>query len=138
MTDWATGRNTPSKRMSYPRLCPLAIRAIRTEAQIAPGSSTEHRHDESSSAAHDASVAPPTESVSHQIAGLRRDLDKWQARMRLQDILGGVGYILGITGMLFYFLGVRRKRDVIRSSPSKVLLQDYVQCLFPYGFPGSP
>ena len=29
--------------------------------------------------------------------------------MRLQDIVGGVGYILGITGMLFYFLGIRRK-----------------------------
>lgn len=50
-----------------------------------------------------------SESLSQQIAALRRDLDRWQARLRLQDILGGVGYILGITGLMFYFLANRSR-----------------------------
>lgn len=49
------------------------------------------------------------QALGKQIAALRRDLDKYNNQLRLQDILGGIGYILGIMGLVFYFLGVRRK-----------------------------
>lgn len=49
------------------------------------------------------------DAVATQIAALRKDLDQYKNEVRLQDLLGGVGYILGIMGLVFYFLGVRRK-----------------------------
>ena len=48
-------------------------------------------------------------AVGRQIAALRRDLDKYKSELRMQDILGGIGYILGVMGLVYYFLGVRRK-----------------------------
>ena len=60
-------------------------------------------------------------AVGKQIAALRKDLDKYKNQLRLQDILGGIGYILGIMGLAFYFLGVRRKekRSEAADSPSE-------------------
>ncbi len=55
------------------------------------------------------------EALSQQIAALRMDLDKWKSELRFQDILGGVGYILGLTGLVFYFLGIRAKDRRSRS-----------------------
>ncbi|NQT17355.1 MAG: carboxypeptidase regulatory-like domain-containing protein [Planctomycetes bacterium] len=51
------------------------------------------------------------DAVATQIAALRKDLDQYKNEVRLQDLLGGVGYILGIMGLVFYFLGVRRKES---------------------------
>ena len=48
-------------------------------------------------------------ALSKQIAGMRKDLDRYRNQRGLQDVLGGIGYILGIMGLVFYFLGVRRK-----------------------------
>lgn len=47
-------------------------------------------------------------AVEQQVAALRRDLDRWRARLRLQDILGGIGYILGIFGLWAYVVARRR------------------------------
>ena len=49
------------------------------------------------------------EAVARQVAALRSDLEKYKNEIRLRDVLGGIGYILGIMGTAFYFLGVRRK-----------------------------
>jgi nickel transport protein len=43
------------------------------------------------------------------VAALQEQLTRYENRMRLRDILGGIGYILGLAGIAFYFLGVRRK-----------------------------
>lgn len=57
------------------------------------------------------------EVLSRQIAQLQRQVREHDERVRLRDILGAIGYILGLTGLAFYFLGVRRKeRD---SGPRK-------------------
>jgi nickel transport protein len=48
------------------------------------------------------------EALNQQIAALRRDLDRWKAQLRMQDILGGVGYILGLMGLVSYLLGKRK------------------------------
>jgi nickel transport protein len=62
-------------------------------------------------------LAVQTEALSQQLTALRKDLDKWRAELRLQDILGGVGYILGLAGLAFYFLGVRRKENRMETEP---------------------
>jgi hypothetical protein len=40
---------------------------------------------------------------------LRRQLDRYEHTLRLRDVLGGIGYIFGIMGLLFFVLG-RRSR----------------------------
>ena len=40
---------------------------------------------------------------------LRRELQEWRNQERLRDILGGIGYLLGMCGIAFYFLGTRRR-----------------------------
>ena len=49
------------------------------------------------------------QAVARQVAPLQRELREYRDRTRLTDVVGGIGYILGITGMLFYLLGVRKK-----------------------------
>jgi len=75
---------------------------------------------EASPAPADAAPATPEEArlqklieaaVREQVRPLERKLAKYQEKIRLSDVLGGIGYILGITGLLFFFLGARRKRS---------------------------
>jgi len=49
------------------------------------------------------------ESLARQVAALRKDVDRYRNELRLHDVLGGIGYILGLMGISFYFLGSRRK-----------------------------
>jgi nickel transport protein len=75
---------------------------------------SDHQHAEMSGhsglTSHDGEhLAAELQALTQQITALRRDLERVQSRTRLQDLLGGIGYILGIMGLAFYFLGVRRK-----------------------------
>lgn len=60
-------------------------------------------------------VSPATASdkqikaLRAQLAQLQADVNRYEQRVRLSDILGGIGYILGLSGAAFYFLGLRRK-----------------------------
>lgn len=74
---------------------------------LSPAAPARHAHG--SPALANADLAAQTEALSRQIAALRQDLDRWKAQLRLQDILGGIGYILGVMGLIF-FLGGKRKR----------------------------
>lgn len=47
------------------------------------------------------------QALTQQVTALRQDLDKWKAQLRMQDLLGGIGYILGLMGLASYLL---RKR----------------------------
>lgn len=47
-------------------------------------------------------------AVSHQIRPLREQIDAWNDRILLHDVLGGLGYILGLAG-LAYGLTARRQ-----------------------------
>lgn len=40
---------------------------------------------------------------------LREDIARLEARIRLQDILGGLGYILGLAGLSAWFMARRRR-----------------------------
>jgi nickel transport protein len=48
-------------------------------------------------------------AVSRELAPLRRELAAFQERTRFQDVVAGLGYIAGLTGLAFFFLGSRRK-----------------------------
>jgi len=56
-----------------------------------------------------ASPTPDLTALQAQIGQLRRELDAWQHQTQFRDILGGIGFILGLAGIAFYFLGVRRQ-----------------------------
>jgi nickel transport protein len=53
---------------------------------------------------------------SRQVEALRAEIDllreqviAYQQRTRVRDVLGGIGWIVGLTGIAYYYLGVRRK-----------------------------
>lgn len=47
-------------------------------------------------------------AVSRQIRPLREQLEAYENTTRLHDTLGGIGYIIGIAGIAFYFMGRRK------------------------------
>jgi len=47
-------------------------------------------------------------TVSQQLRPLREQLEQYEAKVWLHDILGGIGYIFGIMGLLFYFAMKKR------------------------------
>ncbi|MGQ9576381.1 MAG: carboxypeptidase-like regulatory domain-containing protein [Thermoguttaceae bacterium] len=49
------------------------------------------------------------QALEKQLAALRIELAGYENKVRLHDILGGIGCILGFMGLTFYFLGVRRR-----------------------------
>jgi len=49
------------------------------------------------------------EAIRAEVAALRDELKQYEQRTRLRDVLGGIGYIVGLSGISFYFLGIRRK-----------------------------
>jgi nickel transport protein len=54
-------------------------------------------------------LAAEIRALGRQLAALRNDLNKYENQTRFHDVLGSLGYIFGIMGVAFYFLGVRRK-----------------------------
>ena len=55
------------------------------------------------------------EDLARQIDQLQFQIDQLGSRIRVQDVLGGLGYILGLMGLAYYFLGVRRKLPADRA-----------------------
>jgi len=59
-------------------------------------------------------LAAEIQALNRQIIALREDLGKWKTALRMQDVMGGVGYILGILGVFSYFLAGRRRERAAR------------------------
>lgn len=59
----------------------------------------------------DDDLAMRIEALHQQVIALRADVDRWKSQLRTQDVLGGVGYILGITGLAFFLWGSRQKKE---------------------------
>ncbi len=47
--------------------------------------------------------------VSRHVTPLREQLNAYEDRLRWHDVLGGIGYILGLTGLAAFFLSRRRR-----------------------------
>ncbi len=50
-------------------------------------------------------------AVARQIIPLRKQLDRYEQKTRLRDILGGIGYILGLMGLTYYLLSRRNQKS---------------------------
>ncbi len=50
------------------------------------------------------------ELLHAKIDHLEEQLMAYEDRLRVTDVLGGIGYIVGITGAAYYYFGSRRKR----------------------------
>lgn len=50
------------------------------------------------------------ETIQHELADLRLLLQQYEQTVRKRDILGAIGFIFGIAGVAFYFLGVLRQQ----------------------------
>lgn len=50
------------------------------------------------------------QAVSRQIRPLRRQIEAFQEKIYWHDVLGGIGYIIGLMGLSLYFLGRRRSK----------------------------
>ncbi len=72
--------------------------------------SHDHPHDHSHTDSHEHEKSPEDQlaAIDRQLQSLRQDIHDYQARLRIQDIVGAVGYILGLMG-LGYYLGVKRR-----------------------------
>lgn len=47
-------------------------------------------------------------AVAREVRPLREQIARWQSQTRLRDVIGGLGWILGIAGAAFFALGRRR------------------------------
>jgi nickel transport protein len=56
------------------------------------------------------------EAIRAELARLEEQLQAYQDRLRWQDMLGAIGYIVGVTGIAYYYLGVRRKQAMAAGS----------------------
>jgi nickel transport protein len=56
------------------------------------------------------SVSPRERDISRQLFALQQKLDQVENKIRLHDILGGIGYIIGIAGICFYFSAGKKKQ----------------------------
>lgn len=57
----------------------------------------------------DKSLRQELASLRSQVIQLREDLKKFQTTAGLRDILGGIGYIFGLTGITLYLLAKRTR-----------------------------
>lgn len=48
------------------------------------------------------------EAIARQLRPLREQLDRYEHKVRLHDILGGIGYIVGLAGLVFFLRGRSR------------------------------
>lgn len=49
-------------------------------------------------------------AVARRVAPLQRQIAEYEAKIRLHDILGGIGYLAGIAGIAFWWLARREGR----------------------------
>lgn len=59
----------------------------------------EHVHDS----------AEVEQALARQLAPIRRQLEESRRRRRFSDVVGGIGYIVGLMGLILYFMSKRRK-----------------------------
>ena len=64
----------------------------------------------------EAASAPELEAlvdraVARHVGLLREQVDAYESQLRFRDILGGLGWLAGITGVVCWFTSRRRRSD---------------------------
>ncbi|SUS04906.1 conserved exported hypothetical protein [uncultured Defluviicoccus sp.] len=109
VTDSADGHSarTIIPASLLPASLPLPASTLGTgaaEARVSTAPAAPQEGGTGDPAAMEASIA---QAVARQVAPLREQLSAYEDRVRLRDVLGGFGYILGLAG-LFAWLRARR------------------------------
>lgn len=105
----------PEKTLGEAGTPPKEPVAEESESVMAPGASEVSGSPSRPGMETAVAEAVVAEAVSRQIRPLREQLDRLEAKIRLSDVVGGIGCLFGVTGIAFYFLGVRkRERDAPR------------------------
>jgi nickel transport protein len=106
-------------RSFLPLLLCLGLSAISSAAAHGHGSnvfeSAETPDQATSQHSHSAAHASGDsgdefEELHEQIEHLEERLNAHDERVRMSDILGGIGYIVGISGVAYYYFGARRRK----------------------------
>jgi len=50
-------------------------------------------------------------AVAHNIRPLREQIEAYEQKIRLHDILGGIGYIMGLMGIFAYLQAVKKEKE---------------------------
>ncbi len=103
--DWKIVASADGHQASY------TVPMDELSSDLPAGPTTDHDHPDDDAHTHDDELETPAESneeLHRQVTALRQDIERLRKELRWQDIIGGVGYILGLMGVTFYFLGVRR------------------------------
>jgi nickel transport protein len=99
----------------------IAARELSPSASAGQPASAEPRVDESrvdkQAAADRQKTAAPAEltamiesAIARQMGPLRAEIAAFEERIWLRDVLGGLGYILGLAGLAAYFLSRQRQK----------------------------
>jgi nickel transport protein len=56
-------------------------------------------------------LAGEIDALRRQVVQLRQQTDESEQRLRFRDVLGGIGYILGLAGVACYVLAAKRRRQ---------------------------
>ena len=77
---------------------------------LATHSQVDTRAVNASSASASASLTPAQleQAIAKAIRPLREQIDQYEAKVRMHDILGGVGYIFGVFGLFIWFRARRK------------------------------
>lgn len=76
-----------------------------------PESSNLVKTNLASLSAQPANAALELQKLKDEIRSMRRDLKAYKEQRDWQSILGGLGYILGLVGLAYYFAAQRKLRD---------------------------
>jgi len=75
----------------------------------------KHDHSETASESTEASLAEieraVDRAVSRQLLPIRKALEESKRKQRFSDIVGGIGYIVGLMGLMLYFYSRQRKKE---------------------------
>ncbi|EKV27124.1 hypothetical protein C882_2053 [Caenispirillum salinarum AK4] len=80
-------------------------------AKAAPAAETQPAQDTAAPAMSEAALeAVVARAVAAQVNPLREQMAAREDRLRLQDVLGGLGWIMGVTGIGFFLLARRERK----------------------------
>ena len=85
----------------------LAVVCCPTIATAHGGGAHSHEADATANDSAHSTAEPTLADIRDEVAALRRQLAAYEQTTRVRDVLGGLGFLAGIAGAAFYFLGRR-------------------------------